>query len=284
MVPTRAIVIVSLAACAALAWGPARIAAADQPSIVKGTFTANGAAVDLPFVYAYAEKEGFYDPADPTWTLLFVAREIPARELDDHIWDAAYLRLGITRTAEFDDAPTFHVYSQDMRLTADQGGNLSGGSYPELELTAAGPDRFTGRVWQPELQEFFDDTYQYDLSFDVPLSDPSAPIGEPLPAGGGEPGEAYVAWVAAIQSGDVARIRKLLPAEQAAMLDGEGVADQLAMMKEMTPSDVTVTSGSSDGETAILMVSGTMDGGTVEGEITLERTEGHWLPVSESWQ
>jgi hypothetical protein len=263
------------------------VASAGEPSL-EGTFTANGEHVELTNVYVFPQKEGFYDPADPTWTLLFVARPVEERELDDHIWDAAYIRLGITKTSEFSDEPRFEVLSQDIRFSADQPGNVSGGTYPSLELTSAGPEVFAGRVWHAEEQKIFDDTFQYDFTFSAPMSDPSAPIGDPLPAGGGEPGAAYTAWCEAIHSGDVDRIKAVVPTEQAAMLDDPSLAAQFAedleFMQLMTPQNPVIVGGSSDGETAILEVTATMEGEAVKGEITMTKMGDRWVNTDSSWE
>jgi hypothetical protein len=266
----------------------ASAAVADEPAAsVAGYFVANGEKVELPFVYVYAEKHGFYDEADPTWSLLFVEHAIEERELDDTVWGAAYIRLGITETSEFDDEPTLQVYSQDIRFSGEQAGNISGGTYPELEITTTGPDRFTGRVHHPEAQEFFDDTLQFDFTFDIPLSDPFAPIGGALPAGGGEPGAAFAAWCDAVHAGDMARLKTLMPAEQVAMLDGEDeeqIREDLEFMKMMTPTEIEVLGGSSDGETAILEVKGSMDGEEVMGEVTMAFTDGRWVTSEAAWE
>jgi hypothetical protein len=268
-----------------LAWSAA--GAEEPPASVDGSFVANGAKVELPYVYVYAEKEGFYDEADPTWSLLFVEQPVDERELDDSVWGAAYIRLGITETSEFDDEPTLQVYSQDIRFSGEQAGNVSGGTYPELEITKTGPDRFSGRVYHPEVQEFFDDTFQFDFTFDIPLSDPFAPIGEALPAGGGEPGAAFAAWCDAVHAGDIDRIKALMPAEQLAMIESEDEAqirEDLEFMKMMTPTEIEVLGGSSDGETAILDVKGTMDGQAVRGEITMVLTDGRWVTTDSAWE
>jgi len=261
---------------------------ADEPAAsVSGSFVANGEKVELPYVYVYAEKQGFYDEADRTWSVLFVEHPIEERELDDHVWDAAYIRLGITETSEFDDEPTLQVYSQDIRFSTEQTGNISGGTYPELEITKTGPERFSGRVHHPEVQEFFDDTFQFDFTFDIPLSDPFGPIGDALPAGGGEPGAAFVAWCDAVHAGDMARLKALMSPEQAAMLESENeeqIKEDLEFMKMMTPTEVEFLGGSSDGETAILDVKGAMDGQAVRGEITMEFTDGRWVTTDAAWE
>jgi hypothetical protein len=154
-----------------VAWS-ASTALAAAPASVKGHLTANGKTVELPYVYVYALEKGFYDPADPTWKILIVERPVEERKLREHIWDANYVELGITRTAEFGDKPELQVYSQSIKLPGKAGGNISGGNYPKLELTSAGPERFAGRVYHAEPQKIFDDTFQYDFTFSAPLSHP----------------------------------------------------------------------------------------------------------------
>jgi hypothetical protein len=51
-------------------------------------------------------------------------------------------------------------------------------------------------------------------------------------------------------------------------------------MKEMTPTDVEILGGSSDGETAVLQVTSTMDGETIAAEVTLMLYDGHWIATN----
>ena len=142
-----------------------------QDAEVSGVLTANGVETPLPYVYVWKEKEGFYNPDDPTWHILFVEREVAEREVDDPVWDAAYVEIGITHTKEFSDEPKLEVYTQSIKLSADSGGNLSGGTYPEFEIDGLGTDRISGRFYHIETQEFFDDKYHYDFTFSASLSE-----------------------------------------------------------------------------------------------------------------
>jgi len=277
----RALGLCCIVICLGMAMGVAATAA-DAPSL-KGTFTVNGETKALPYVYVIPEEKGFYDEADPTFKLLLVGREVPERELDEHVWDAALIELGITKTAEFDDAPKWQVYSQNIVMDPDAAGNVSGGTYPELELTASGPDKYAGHVWTKEPIDFFGDKIAYDFTFSASVSDPDAPIGEPLPAGGGEPGKAYLAWVAALHAGDLAKLKTMVPAEMAAQFDEADAAEGLEFMQMMTPTDIKILGGSTDGTTAILKVEGMMDGEKVAGEVTLEKMDGHWMATKSSW-
>lgn len=52
---------------------------------------------------------------------------------------------------------------------------------------------------------------------------------------------------------------------------------ELELMKLMNPTDMVVTGESSDGETAILMVTGVLEGETAQGEITKTKEMGRRL-------
>ena len=70
----------------------------------------------------------------------------------------------------------------------------------------------------------------------------------------------------------------------AAMLDAPEAAEELEFMAIMTPTDVRIVEGSSDGSTAILRVEGRMEGEAVKGEVTLENHEGRWMPTASSME
>lgn len=253
---------------------------AQEPGRVDGTLTIDGEAIALTHAVIYAEEEGFYRPDDPTWTLVFSSSEISPRDADDFFLDPS-LRIGITWTSEFGDEPKLEILSQTLRF---EDISASGGTYPTLEITSRGDDAWVGRVVHAEPQEFFDHTYQYDLSFHAPMVDPNAMVGEPLPAGGGEPGAAYLRWTEAIHSGDLDALRELVPADMATMLDEPDAAESLEMMAMMTPKNVKILEGSIDGSEAMLRIEGTIEGEPVRGEITLMRQGEFWLPTGSSVQ
>ena len=271
-----------LAACLMLC-SVATTMAADPT--VKGTLRANGETVELPYVYMWPEKEGFYDAGDPTWNLLFVERPLEPREIGEHIWDAAWVHIGVTETKEFTGQPELQVYMQSIKLSADSGGNISGGNYPEIELEGFGTELISGRVWHVDTQEFFDDSYHYDFFFSTSISDPDAPIGDLLPDGGGEPGQAYLKWVETVHTGDIEKLKSIVPVEMAAQLDAvtpEEAQEEIEFMQLLTPKAVSILSGSSDGETALLQIEGMMEGEKVSGEITMTRMGDIWIPTNSS--
>jgi len=258
---------------------------ADEAS-VKGSFVVNGNPVDVPYVYVWREKKGFYKDDDPAWTILFVGRKLKATEIGDPVWDAAWIELGVTESSGYsDEGPKLQVYSQSLRLSSDSGGNISGGTYPQIKLDGLQTGAISGHVWHEETQEFFDDQYFYDLTFNTAISDPDAPIGDVLPEGGGAPGQAYLKWVETLQTGDMDKLLAIVPQELAEQLTSaprEEAEEQIDFMRSMTPSGVRILSGSSDGETAILKIEGELDGETVNAEITMTKMGEFWVPTKTS--
>ena len=252
---------------------------------VTGVLTANGEQVALPYVYIWKEKEGFYDAADPTWKIVFTEKEIKPRDLGEPIWDAAWIEIGVTRTSEFGDAPELKVYSQSIKLSAKSGGNISGGEYPQIEIDGLDTNQISGRIFHTETQEFFDDTFNYDLVFKAPLSDPDAQVGTPLADGGGEPGQAYLKWVETLHTGDIEALKMIVPADVKEMIESSTAAEakeQMEFMREMTPTDVTVLNGALDGDIAVLQIEGKMDGQKVTAEIEMTKMGEFWIPTKTS--
>src|SRR5262249_45573872 len=65
---------------------------------------------------------------------------------------------------------------------------------------SVGVQRVAGRCSTSKPGKMFEDTYDFDLTYDLPLS--AIPKPSSLPSGGGEPGAAYAALVKAIQAAD----------------------------------------------------------------------------------
>ena len=259
--------------------------AAAEPAEMSGVLIANGEEVELPYVYIWVEEKGFHDPADPTWKILFVDREVEERKLGDPVWDAASVEIGITEMTDFDGKRKLEIYLQAISMSAQSGGVLSGGTYPQFELEGLGTQRISGRIYHTETQEFFDKSYSYDFTFSASLSDPNAPFGDPLPADGGDPGRAYLKWVETVHSGSFDALRSIVPPEMAEQFDNispEDVREQFKFMQEVTPTGVRILSGSTDGEIAILEVEGMIEGEKVTLEITMTRMGELWVPTKSS--
>jgi hypothetical protein len=122
-----------------------------------------------------------------------------------------------------------------------------------------------------------------DRSWDITLDVPVAPDdhGAALPAGGGEPGKAYLAFAAAVKGRDAAALKKLLIARRLAGLekaekDGE-IQDFLSYLDEGRYADtVKVEKGFATADTAILLVSGDGPIGKRAGQALVRKEAAGW--------
>lgn len=154
--------------------------------------------------------------------------------------------------------------------------NSSG--YGVFKLDAAPAGRIAGRWVLAEPDDFFGETYDFDLNFDVAITQPG---GKPLPADGGEPGKAYRAWTTAIAKGDLPALRALVGDDYNSWRiksdDADDVKGALKDLRDGTPVQAKVLRGRLDGDNAVLWVEGKdRDDILRRGRVSLVRVEGAW--------
>src|SRR6266498_3344468 len=92
-------------------------------------------------------------------------------------------------------------------------GHFSGVGKQKLDLTAMDAKHVAGRFYLEKPDDFFKNTYIYDVKFDAPFSaapkeaGPEALKGTQLPPGGGDPGKAYMAYTKVLAAGDLKALR-----------------------------------------------------------------------------
>src|SRR5213075_2082351 len=96
----------------------------------------------------------------------------------------------------------------------------------EVKLTVLTPTRIAGKLYLPKPGDFFENTYQYSIDFDVPIVSAKAmaakvppPPGKALPADGGEPRKAYDDYRKILAGGDMAKLRGVVSSDRAKSLD-----------------------------------------------------------------
>ena len=211
-----------------------------------------------------------------------------ATDRDDALSDQAFDDDG-------DDSGKFVLTIEDGEVTQlaawfspgtsiSRGGDGLGTVEPAPSATGTGP--VAGRYRYTDE----DDGFACDVTFDVPrLGDPKdapPPPGTPLPPGGGAPGQAYLALNQALRAGDLDALADLLPPDRAAeMQAARGTPDfaaQLAMMKAMAPTDIVVTRGRQDGNTAWLEFTAVEFGTPRAGTAKLEFRDDRWVMLEEA--
>lgn len=114
----------------------------------------------------------------------------------------------------------------------------------------------------------------------------AADAGKALPADGGDPGKAYMAYHKAIVSGDLDSLKKLVTAEQVKSMDDPDFKKMFPMMQSMTAKDIKITGGTMNGNAATLNAEGTdpMGGGKTKGTIQMVLEDKQWKVKEDSWK
>jgi hypothetical protein len=167
----------------------------------------------------------------------------------------------------------------------------SGASAIELGSVIVRPDSFStngdgeedlvvadGRIrgeWIKPASDFFGTSFEMSMRFDLPLQEVPEP-GQPLAAGGADPGQAYLGFIEALAKRDAQAVlaRQALPADMVELL-GEASLVEIAAMNH--PTSAEVVGGWIDGERALLRVRGPHAfGHTLRGRIEMRRVDGAW--------
>lgn len=180
-----------------------------------------------------------------------------------------------------------------VRLTAPDHcglGGLVGNGGNQIDLgdsfvskASIGASRVAGRCSTSAPGKMFDDTYDFDLSYDVPLM--AIPKPSTLSAGGGEPGAAYAALVKAIRTADwnganthlrKDEVRNPKPAASEMREYFRGVGLNY-------PKTVTVTGGLMKGNRANIDITGTdHDDKKIHGVVLMKKDGVDWRVLEQS--
>jgi hypothetical protein len=145
-------------------------------------------------------------------------------------------------------------------------------------ITMAKPDVFDG------------EKYQYNATFDLPISKPFVappPVlkGTPLPAGGGEPGKAYMSYLKLMAGSDLKAFLGAVTAARAKEAAAHPeFKDMFPLIKAMQPTSIKVTKGAVDGTNATLLATGKDGGQTSNGKISMVKEGNAWKVEKEEWK
>ena len=260
--------------CLALLCAAFATTAADRGS---GHFRKGETRIDLKHVIAVANEED-----DGARTFVYLS-DIPldARKI------AAAFQASSAAEAQLGDGSAGYV-----RICIDgEGGecglyfshnkpnaSFNSAGYGAFKLEPAAAGRIAGRWVLAEPGDFFGETYDFDLVFDVAVTPPP---GTPLAADGGEPGKAYRAWTAAVAKGDLPVLRALVGGDYNGWRlnseDQGNVKEALKDLRDGTPLQARILRGRIDGDSAVLWVEGKdRDDILRRGRVSMQRVEGAW--------
>src|SRR5262245_48451823 len=180
---------------------------------------------------------------------------------DPALKDTDYVLVWIKRDGTVAMNATFSKTMTQYLERSDRGGTF------KAELSTNTADKVAGRIFTPAPVKTRDGTsYSVDLTFSAIVAKPAA--GTALPAGGGEPGKALTAFLAAREKKDWPTFKAALAPSAAQRFvksyndDTENLTDMLDTLNFWIPArDVKITGGLLMGDAATIDVEGAMASG-----------------------
>jgi hypothetical protein len=258
---------------------------------VDGTLSVNGKTTKLKYAYAVPRKDPF-DKAKMATFFIATDVELPQSALLDDFGLMDFTMKTPINGVEWlvnDEKRVVGlvIHSTNLKKKMDQ---FSTSGEEKLDLASQTASRVAGRLYMPKEGEFFDEHYQYDLKFDVPVvavkpPDPKDDLkGTMLPAGGGEPGKAYEAYRKVLLAGNIPALKKSVSKDRLSDFDDPDFAKMFPLIQEMTPKNVKITAGSIDGDKATLLAEAKDKNETSTGKISLVKEAGAWKIAKEEWK
>jgi hypothetical protein len=253
----------------------------------SGTFRSESTTLTLVDAYAFRGENNDTFGGRPTVVTLTTVPVEPAA-LDAALDREQALRLQLGHKdaswVELTLTPDGSSWVNAQLSLPNGSQSLSLSGVGTLELTRHDANRIEGRFFTSAEEAKGDK--EFDLRFAVDVA-PDPDPGTPLGAGGGEAGRAYVAYIAAVQKGDVDAMARYMAKDKGqAMLAARSQPDfkeGLEMFQLMSPKEVTVKGGSASGATATLEVEGKdADGNRVAGQVRMVKDGDTWRVQEES--
>jgi hypothetical protein len=228
------------------------LSAAHAADSGKGYFRIGDKRLDVKHAIAVVEEES--GAVDDRHTLIFLS----VAPLDANRVAAAFDAMDAVREQE--------PAGGYIRLCLDAKGDDCGlffspegfnsGGYGEWKLDHNDDKRIAGRFYLDKPEDFMGQSYQFDLTFEAAITPPP---GTALPAGGGEPGKAYNAYLDALAKGDLATLRAMAGEEGAWRFpedDATSAKEALKSARDEQPLRAEISRGRLHGDEAILWVQG----------------------------
>ncbi len=248
--------------------------AAQTPTKVSGTFASKDVSFKVAGAVAFNGKSHMND----TTPVVLVAISNTGLNTDA-VADFVDRKRAIEKLIKDDETPVVYLEftpqgqwrGVSYYLASGNGCGFCSGEVTGTGQIAAG--RLTASLKNREFDRSF------DITLDVPvLSDDH---GAALPADGGAPGKAYLAYHAAVLERDAAAIDALLSPGNREMFakakkDGDTNGYLSYLVEKHSMRSVKITAGWATASKASLLVTGDSSVGTMSGEVFLLKANGAW--------
>jgi hypothetical protein len=257
-----------------------------------GTLTLDGKPLPLRHAYALAQPNTF-EKTKIDIAVALTEKPLPAETLRnvEKLEDALRNVRGYAFFKINEEGKPIHEVVSHPTLGAD---TLQMSGFTRAEFTAKvfgkEKDRVEGTLATEQPETFVGHRYELRVDFNAALHQakkpeplPDARNGKALPAGGGDPGKAFMALHAAIVQRDLAAVLKLNGAMPDPLPPEDKLKAGLEFMAEMEPDAPKITSGFIRGDRAVLYVTGVKENVAQYGTVEVARRNGAWLVTRQSW-
>lgn len=280
-----------------------------EPGRASGHILIDGKATKLNYVYARQQGFDMFDDKENRVKLFFTEKPVAEDALGEDIEHLlklkeagnSYVMLYQLTASTQSDFPEVWAVGQLSNTPAavtlaDRRDLEDTISSTDIDLSKFDDRSIDGKIFTTRPSETFDHTYELDVSFNAPINKPDAtdaPVtsgnGQPLPADGGAPGQAYLAFIKAVEATrnlkdltqvletslsakPLAEAKKSLATVPAA--EEQATVGMLKMV--LIVEDARIAGGFVSGEKATLSITG-MDGGQkANARVNLHLENGQW--------
>jgi hypothetical protein len=269
--------------------GRSAVAASPAPGQASGSFSLDGQAITLRYARAMSQPSRF-DETKRDLAILLTEAPVPEAALAGQP-DLERVGRDLKVFAFFKLDDSGKPIEEVLAHPALGAGRLqmSGFTHATFNPVVVRKDRVEGVFETAQVEDFAGHKYRINVAFNslirqatLPEPLPDARTGKRLPADGGEPGQAYLQWDAAVQKRDLATIRRLKPASMPDASD-EALRKTLAVLAEMSPKEIKLVEGFQKGDLAALYLTGSEDGQKQYGTVRMEKSGGVWRAVDQKW-
>ncbi len=272
--------------------------AASGPKIsdgsASGTLEVDGTTVKLAHAIARTKRNAF-DEKKKDVVVLLTQNPVSAEMFvdDDKLFSAASdgSVQGLLVTIDSDEKP-YHLQVLNPKASMQ----MSGSGFFNFDATDFSDKHVAGKFFTTSEQDFMGKhKYTYDVTFAAPVQTIAvasevtvdASSGTKLPAGGGDPGKAYLAFDKASRAGNLAEMKKSASTTRPMPeMSAEETKQMIEMMKLMRPAKLKITGGFVSGDHATLNVEGEdpSSKSKMHGTIEMAREGGGWKLLAEKWK
>jgi len=272
--------------------------AASGPKIsdgsASGTLEVDGTTVKLAHAIARTKRNAF-DEKKKDVVVLLTQNPVSAEMFvdDDKLFSAASdgSVQGLLVTIDSDEKP-YHLQVLNPKASMQ----VSGSGFFNFDATDFSDKHVAGKFFTTSEQDFMGKhKYTYDVTFAAPVQTIAvasevtvdASSGTKLPAGGGDPGKAYLAFDKASRTGNLAEMKKSASnTRPMPEMSAEETKQMIEMMKLLRPAKVKITGGFTSGDHATLNVEGEdpSSKSKMHGTIEMAREGGGWKLLAEKWK